>query len=236
MMGEVVYCSVDAQALCQPAQTGATTQLPPAATPAPLGYADGFGAATLDSGWTWIRENASAWNLTGRAGWLFMDTAQGRLLFEGGDAPLLLRAAPEGDLQATVLLDMHPTQDFQSAGIILYQDDDHFVDVSRAFCDTSLCVGDGVYMDDDQRAMAGGFPNNSVGGLPAQGPVYLKLVRTGTLITGYWSEDGSDWIRVAETEADLPQARIGLFADNSHPGRATVPAYFDDFSVGPVEP
>ena len=64
----------------------------------------------------------------------------------------------------------------------------------------------------------------------------LRLVRQDTLITGYWSSDGSDSIRVAETHADLVEARIGLYADNSLPGRATVPAYFDQFRVGPAAP
>lgn len=213
-----------------------TTEPTPTLEPPSGVYTDNFESAVLDPGWSWVRENPTAWTLTGRPGWLFLDTAQGRLLFAGGDAPLLLRAAPEGDLEAVVLLDMHPTEDFQSAGLILYQDDDHFVALSRAFCGKGACLGDGVYMDDDQRGMSGGFPDNAVSGLPSAGPIYLKLVRQGTLITGYWSADGSDWTRVAETHADLVEARIGLYADNSLPGRATVPAYFDQFRVGPAAP
>jgi predicted amidohydrolase YtcJ len=234
--GDVVYCADVALTLCQALGYEASAQ--PTAVPATpsQSYTDHFEAAVLDSGWSWVREKPDAWSLSGRPGWLFMDTAQGRMLFAGGDAPLLLRPVLEGDLQATVVLDMHPTQDFQSAGLILYQDDDHFVALSRAFCGAAACLGDGIYMDDDQRAMSGGFPDNAVGGLPAEGPIYIKLVRQDTLITGYWSADGSNWTRVAETHADLPGARIGLYADNSHPGGATVPAYFDDFSLTPLAP
>jgi predicted amidohydrolase YtcJ/regulation of enolase protein 1 (concanavalin A-like superfamily) len=236
MQGRVVFCSSEAGDLCQSMGGAGPAAVAPAATPSSPGFSDTFDTDSLDPGWTWVREKPDAWNLSGRPGWLFMDTAQGRLLFKGGDAPVLLREAPEGDFEATVKLDMHPTQDFQSAGLILYQDDDHFVSVSRAFCDTASCVGDGVYMDDDQRAMSAGFPNNAVSGLPATGPIYLKLVRKGTLITGYWSPDGSDWTLVAETEADLSNAKIGLYADNSRPIPVTVPAYFDDFTVSPLTP
>jgi len=233
MQGNIVYCADNAQEMCRSlSDAGAPSPVASASAP----FKDGFENPSLDPGWAWVREAPQAWSLTDRPGWLRIDTTHTGLLMAGGDAPILLRPAPEGDFEVQVTIDVGPEENFQSAGLILYQDDDHFVAVSRAFCGTSLCVGDGVYMDDDQRAMSGGFPNNAVGGLPAEGPIYLKLEQKGTLLTGYWSQDGSSWIRVADTHADLAPARIGLIADDSHAARTTVAAYFDNFMVESLAP
>ncbi|MEU6426786.1 hypothetical protein ABZ860_12910 [Microbispora sp. NPDC046973] len=78
--------------------------------------------------------------------------------------------------------------------------------------------GHGVRMQHDFIHDTAGRP----GGVSPQSPRWLRLVRSGDVLTGYESADGTTWTRVGTaTLAGLPQTvRIGLFATS--PGDLTV--------------
>lgn len=190
-----------------------------------------FDDAELGTPWRWIRESGATWNLSQKPGWLTLWTANATLASEGGNAPVLLRWTVGGDFELITRLDFAPEETFQTAGIIAYGDDDHYVALSRAYCDTRAeCRGDGAYLDNDQAATVAGAGDNNIGGLP-EGPVLLRLVRRGDIFTGYWSENGDDWQLVAETEARLDAPHLGVYAADGGQGAPSIPGAFDDLEL-----
>jgi hypothetical protein len=185
-----------------------------------------------------LREASSLWSLTEQAGFLTVETGNSYLLSEGGNTPLLLYDAPDGDFELRARLLFSPAHNFQSAAIVIYADDDHYVSLNRALrimaspCPPpDVCTGDGVYLDDDQRHIAGDIFVNFTGDVPTGQPILLRLIRRGETYMGYWSLDGNSWVFVAETTASLDPVGVGLFANNGETGSPSVPAYFDFFEV-----
>ena len=201
-----------------------------------ISFRDDFDQPALTEGWSWVREDSSLWSLSDQDGSLNIVAGESYMLFEGGDAPLLLRDVPQGDFELRTLVIFSPTENFQSAGLIVYEDDDRYIGLVRAFCGLEGCVGEGAFLDDDQRFIAEGLFPNQVGGLPTGQPVHLRLVREGNVYTGYWSRDGETWIYVAETSSDITPVGVGLYAGNSGTGVPAVLAYFDSFEIRELSP
>jgi len=219
--GAVEYCADGMQALC-PAATAATS----------AGFRDDFDSASLDEGWSWIREDPAAGSLAERPGWLRLSTEDFALLRAGGDAPLLVHPAPDGDFEILTRLDFAPSANFHFAGLLVYQDDDHFVALGRAFCGVvPPCVGDGVYLDNDEAGLAGTSETLAAGSLPAGEPIWLRLIRQGGIYTGSWSADGEAWTPVGSTTANFVPTDVGLVAATSASGAASASAEFDFFEL-----
>jgi beta-xylosidase len=93
-------------------------------------FVEPFDSLTLNPGWFWVREQGAYWNLNERPGWLRLYTNYGSL--DGGVADnILLRAAPTAPYVLTSHFEFSPTLDFQEASLLLYQDDDNYVKMSR---------------------------------------------------------------------------------------------------------
>jgi regulation of enolase protein 1 (concanavalin A-like superfamily) len=225
--GKVEYCAEGMQALCPAAPAAEST-----AEATSAGFRDDFDSAGLAEGWVWIREDPSAWSLTDRPGWLRLSTGNFSLLRASGDAPLLVHPAPDGDFEILTRLDFAPSANFQFAGLLVYQDDDHFVALGRAFCGVvPPCVGDGVYLDNDEAFLAGDATTIAQAGLPQGEPVWLRLVRQGTNYTGSWGSDGETWTPVGSTMANFIPTNVGLMASTSASGAASASAEFDFFEM-----
>jgi hypothetical protein len=214
------------------------TIAPAVAEPSGASFSDDFGQPTLAPGWAWTREDPAAWSLTDRSGWLRLTTRDADLLGPGGTAPLLLQAAPGTDFELRTLIEFAPTKDFHFAGLMVYQDDDHFVALGRSYCGlVPVCLGDGVYFDNDEAFMAGDANVVAQGGLPAGQAIWLRLVREGATYTGLWSSDGASWTSIGTTTTELTPKYVGLMATNGETGAVAAAAYFDIFEVlAPPEP
>jgi TolB-like protein/DNA-binding winged helix-turn-helix (wHTH) protein len=135
------------------------------------------------------------------------------------DAPVLLRAAPEGHflVEAKVSLDVAPEgccQNFVQAGLALYGDDDNYL---------KLVVVSIWETRQTEFAREVGPPaprephyGSSVAGPPGRDWTWLRLaVRRrpeGETVTAWTSRDGADWVRGATWTHDLPGLRLGLVA------------------------
>jgi regulation of enolase protein 1 (concanavalin A-like superfamily) len=216
------------------AQTQAAA--PPGVSLAGGFFSDDFSDPTLAQGWSWTREDPAGWNLSERPGWLKLVTSGNVLLGAGGSAPVLLHAAPDGDFEIRSRIEFSPTSDFHFAGVLVYSDDDHFVALGRAFCDvTPACVGDGVYIDNDEAFLAGGSTVIAQGNLPS-GAIWLRLLRQGTTYSGFWSSDGDAWTEVGTTTASFTPSSVGLLATTGGSGAAPASALFDLYQVLPPSP
>lgn len=179
----------------------------------------------LAEGWTWLAEDPSKWSLSAVDGSLQIIASDASL--DGPNLPpnILLRDAPAGDFEITTSLRFTPTSNFQFAGLIVFQDNGNVLQFGRAFCDlANACVGDGVYLDN--------IENGSFVGSNYQTPfsgtvIYLRLQRAGNTYSGYYSEDGEQWIKTGEHVRDFSQVRVGLMAAQAP---TEIPAVFDYFT------
>lgn len=207
------------------------TSAPPTQLPISTeSFQDDF-TGQLAEGWTWLEEDPTKWSLSAVDGSLQIMTSDAS--FDGPYLPLniLLRDAPSGDFEITTALHFTPTRNFQSAGMVIFQDQGDVLQLSRAFCDVvNACVGDGVYFDN--------FENGSITGsnyhVAFQGSIiYLRLQREGNTYTGYYSEDGQNWVMTGQHVRDFSLIKVGLIAAQSE---TEIPAVFEYFTMNAPQP
>ena len=192
-------------------------------------WTDDFDAASLDSSWSWIRNDPTHWSLTERPGFLRIttNTQQGPVVFNN----LLVQPVPVGDYEIETRVQFLPTENYQAAGLLVYQDDMNGLQLVRGFCDRPppTCVNNGIYFDyvKDGNLIGGSYAMT----IPSQGDTYLKLIRQGPAYTGYVSIDGVNWTLVGVHTTSITPSMIGLKAGNQKQGDAEIPADFDFFTL-----
>jgi regulation of enolase protein 1 (concanavalin A-like superfamily) len=180
------------------------------------GESDGFDAPSLDPAWSWLREDASHWSLSAQPGALRIQTQAGTLTSTANDQHnLLLRSAPSGNYRVTVQVEVHADQDYQHAGLYLYQDDDHYVRLSRA--QASQAVGQGIYFSVEADTV---YTTTSTA--DAASVVYLKLGKQDDVYRGFYSRDGILWHLVGQRQvAGISPSQVGISAANGNAPFAT---------------
>ena len=198
-------------------------------------WRDDFDRPSLDTRWTWIRENPLLWRLETTRDELCLTTHRGALLFEYNNAHnLLVQEPPPGDFIVEGCLSFVATRNFQIAGLIAYLDDDHYVMLGRGYCDEesvfSDCVGSGIYLDYEEGASFGHYV---LAGPSVHDKEYFRITRSGTTFTGYYSSDGQTWQEVGEQTLEALKGdgiRIGMAAFGET-GMASSTARFHYFGV-----
>lgn len=185
----------------------ATSAIPsePSATDYPSPYqlvwVDGFDSSTLDERWTWVREDASLWNLTDNPGNLQI-TSFGSLYMSANDQKnLLLAPAPGGDFRITTRVSSTPTENYHGPAIYVYQDDDNFIEVIR------------IYNNGQQvgiRAEEAGVPWSYYVDV-TQNDILLRVEKEGDIYSSWYSEDnGATWGYIYQYHMALASPRVGL--------------------------
>lgn len=195
----------------------------PTATPTPFPVLRDDFSGELQPGWSWIRENQNLWSLTSEPGYL-------RIVLTGGKYPrnLLVREVASDNFQIVTHLLFTPTSNFQFAGLLVYQDDENLIQLGRAYCNLpNTCVGNGIYFDMVQSGQ--GIGPNFETNTQLVDEAYLRIDKVGLLFTGYYSEDGENWIAIGEHDFFMADPKVGLIAGQSNvEGRF---ALFDYFSI-----
>lgn len=179
-------------------------------------YSQDFNAGTLAPQWSWVRENPADWSLSADPGTLTIDAVNGDLYGTANNAQnVLVEPAPSGDFVAQTKVALKPDQNYEQAGLLLYQDDDHYLklvgesnsgvdetewaketDVTSPY--TGFNCGP-AYPADTCPDYGSGFmeiPGFSPAAKAVGGSgiwTWLRVVRHGNLITAYTSIDGSRW-------------------------------------------
>ena len=189
-------------------------------------WTDDFAGSNLDGRWSWIREDVSRWSLAAQPGFLRLTTNQ----FTGTAQNLLLHPAPVGDYEIRTHVFFTPTQDFQLAGLLIYQNDGNSLTLGRAFCDAPLvCVGNGIYFD---RVEGGSFiGTNFATTTTVSSEAYLRVLRHTNIYTGFVSTNGITWTVVGVHTLTISPTRIGLKASNQAASDAEISADFDFFTL-----
>ena len=216
---------------CTPAPTLSPIPAEPATAPTLATWTDDFNDA-LASGWSWVDEDPTHWNLIDAHGALRIIT-QGQSLYNA-DKPknLLLRDAPIGNFEIIIKVTFDPQDNFQQAAILIYQDEDNFVLLNRGFCEREGCPGSGIFLDNEMK----GEIDFSKPGLHTSSPLqttWLRLLKEETRYIGFYSGDGQKWEELGRVENPMSPSKVGLMANNSDadPSVPQIPADFDSFTV-----
>lgn len=183
------------------------------------GFYDDFAATDLDAGWTWINEDR--WSLTERPGYLRIYTQQPEV-----DPTYLLRAPADAIGAIWSHVEVDPAARLQSAGIVVYQDGENWLDLRRFSTSDETFVMLRLQVDGDLQTQSG----TSVGELAS--PV-LRIRREG----GEWvaefatvEEAQADrWGLVARVTADFAEPQVGVIASASESD--DLPVDVDDFCL-----
>lgn len=200
------------------------------ATSAQISWTDEFNSSTLDSRWEWMRESVDHWSLTENPGYMRITTQPGNIQTSNN---LLVQPAPAGNFEISTHVYFTPSENFQMAGLIIYEDSDNYIQFGRAYCGfiESGCVENGIYFDHIER---GEYINSNFAlTTTLTGEAYLKIKRLGDQYTGYVSENGSDWIEAGTHTAvgELTPVSVGLAAFNQSESAAEIDADFDNFQL-----
>ncbi|WP_336213760.1 alpha-L-arabinofuranosidase C-terminal domain-containing protein [Nonomuraea sp. LPB2021202275-12-8] len=200
-----------------------------AAEPVPEGAAvDQFDASALGRDWKVLARDDSRWSLTEQPGSLRVHSLPGDT-YQGTNTArnLFLMDIPAGDFEVVTKLSAPVSLDFQSAGILAWQDWDNYVRAGLAHVGSA---GGPVIETDTE---VGAAFNASFAGRPGSTGEIVKLARTGDeFVSSYW--DGAAWVQASKVTADLDVRQVGLFALSAQNGTA-VTADFDYFAVKAAE-
>lgn len=194
--------------------------------------ADAFSGARLDGcRWTRIvRYDGGGLDVSGRA--LHLELSGGDILGprNTGPANLVLQRAPTGawTIETTVRVPLRAGS--QQAGLLVYRDDGDYVKL------VATAAGGGKVrfrlLSEAADAVAREAPT-ATASRPRSDTYRLRLVRSGSRYTGFWSPDGASWRRLGSVvnRSLTAGASYGLVALG--PGRQGPPPYaaFEHFRV-----
>ncbi|MDQ3703703.1 MAG: family 43 glycosylhydrolase [Chloroflexota bacterium] len=190
---------------------------------------DEFNGA-LEPQWGWVRPPATTtYSLTEHPGFFRFRTQNADLHQGNNSASVLTETAPSGDFMVEVKFEFNlpPSgccHNYQQAGVVLYQDDDHYVKLTHVSIwntrQTEWAKETGPN-DPDRAHRSGHTYGNSVIGPPGAHTIpttttWLRIVREGNTntgeqyYTGYSSIDGVNWERGATWTHNLSNLKIGL--------------------------
>lgn len=189
-------------------------------------YEEEFESQSLDPSWLIIRENQSDWSLTAHPGHLRIITKTENLWqINVNNKIKLLRNAPHGDFDVITKVTYSPTQKFQQAGIIIYQDEENYVMLTRQLDDVANVE---MSREISKISRSKSEPADST-------TLYLKLTKKGDTVNGAFSVDGDSWTAVDHVSGvKLEHPKVGLVGYNAQLN-TTVDADFDFFKIKSVE-
>jgi beta-xylosidase len=207
-----------------PQPTATFTAIPPTATEPPLVFRDDFEGLLAD-GWQWIQEDPTHWSLNDAPGYLRIVVQPGSINGER-IRNLLVREAPQGNFEISTKLLFTPAANFQIAGLLVYQEQGSALQFGRAFSQCpNGCPGNAIYFDSYQGGAFGA--SNFATKVNLDSIAYLRLRRVGNSYTGFYSEDGNNWIEIGTQESGITPRYVGLVGAQGFEGEA--PADFDYF-------
>ena len=184
-----------------------------------------FSSDQLSPFWSWVNEDITHWSLTQRSGYLRIITQQGDLMESQNDAHnILLQSAPVGDFEIQTKVDLDPTENYQQAGLVVYQDDDNYIKIVRIFSNGGTYVAAANEVNQS-------FSHTYIEVSPSLTTTHFRIIKQGVTYTCYYSEDGHGWVQVEQYSQNIQNIQFGLMAVNAWPYPSEIPADFDYFHV-----
>ena len=191
---------------------------------------DGFDQEySLD--WKRIREDKSSVSLEKRPGTLTIATQAGSLSRNSPVPPRNLflmdnPVADGGDFAITVCVDsFKPTQKYQQAGLLVYNDDDHYLKNDMEFSG-SRPMFKFIREWEQVQTIATDMP------VPKSEKTWIRVVKRGNVYERLYSSDGKTFISKGELSwGDGAPLKLGLIAINGPMRADSIDASFDFFEV-----
>jgi alpha-L-arabinofuranosidase len=207
--------------------TGLTARPAAAATdppPPPSAVVDQFSGTSLDGRWEVVNADPARYSLTEKPGFLRVHSLKGDTWQHDNTARnLVLRSVPDSDFEVVTRLSAPVTLDYQSAGILAWQDTDNYVRAGLAHVGSA-----GGQVIETALERSASF-SSSFTPRPGSAAEVLKVTRRGDVFTtSYWT--GTAWAQAGQVTAELAVKQIGLFAFSAQNG-TPVTADFDYLAV-----
>ena len=180
----------------------------------------------LAAGWSWIREQPSAWRVTARG--LEVRPLPGNMWGPPNNASnVLVRPLPDpqgGELEIAVTIENRPTEQYEQADLVWYYADSHMVKLGQELVDGKLSIVMGREENDRTRTIAI-IPLESF-------KVRVRLVVKGHTIRGEFRLPGEEGWKLAG-ECDLPVKGEPKASLQAYQGPKTVERWvkFTEFRV-----
>jgi hypothetical protein len=182
------------------------------AAAAMLSLAATASAQTMAGGWT--ATNIGAPRLTGTASFnrsVFTISAAGRDIWDRSDQFVYARRPMTGDVDVTVRVDaLGSTHASAKAGVMIRTS----LAANAAYVYALVTPGRGVMLQWRSTAGATAASGSAVRSIAA--PVWLRLSRRGTRITGHYSTNGTSWSSLGTVSLALPATFDAGMAVTSH--------------------
>ena len=189
---------------------------------------DDFDSPTLNPNWYWIREDPTHWSLQAVPGWLRIVTQEGDNWLDSGPniKNILLQQVPQGwsSYDINTKLVFSPIVDWQSAGLIIFTDDDNYVKLFYGY--HSGYGGRSVRLTSEMNAI--GLETGVAVDAPT---IYLKIAKRNNSYEGYYSTDNLLWMKVGEYTIGMTSPAVGLAASNGSPVYEEADANYDYFRL-----
>jgi len=189
-------------------------------------FSDDFEDDSIDAGWT--QDTGTGGGFVEERGYLKISSSSGGL-WSTFDPAWLYQASISGDFDVVVRVIVN-YDDFdaqwEGCGLIAAVDTSNNV---RVMCQAG---GGGVldYQIRRQETVAGGS-NEGASVDPRRNNFFLRLARSGSTFTAYYSINGSSWTALADPGSTLSSSAnvdLGIFA--IHPGGSQIEARFTEFT------
>lgn len=210
-----------------PANTATPTPTPgntATPTPTPVSGSDSFNSGTLGAQWSWVREDNTHWSLTAASGYMRITTQYGDLFQTYNDCKNILLQNVSGDFTITTKLIFKPSQNWQQAGLLVYQDDNNYAKMVRVY-------NSGNFLQ-FSKEVAGTFTEQNTADGISGTTIYYKITKSGSNYSGYYSTDGTNYIQVGTTQTlSFSPVKVGLIATNGFTTATEMNADFDYFNI-----
>ncbi|MDR4888382.1 family 16 glycosylhydrolase [Fredinandcohnia sp. QZ13] len=180
----------------------------------------------LSSGWFWVRETGSHWYVEGNPKIMKITTQDGSFTNTQTAKPsnILLRdpfTNEAGDFTISTKVKFDATQNFEFAGLIVYQDDKNYVSLGRAFSGSKI-----IRFTEGRNG--GATDKNYTDTISAQ-DIQLKIEKTDDTYRAFYSSDGVTWAYAGSIDISLTDPKVGIFTRKLGP--ATKTAEFNYFEM-----
>jgi PKD repeat protein/glucose/arabinose dehydrogenase len=208
----------------------------------PTGRSDDFEGTELDPKWEVVRRDDT--RLSVSDGSLNLVSAPFDIFGNQTGLPnIVLQPLPGGGSEPwsiTAEMTWSPTQNFQNAGLMIYEDDDNYIKTGM--------VWNGARNFELIKETDGNptFPGGSTSAAPVGDTFFLRFISAdGNSVDAQFSADGSSWTDIGTTGTDLTgltNPRIGVYATASNQAGAGQPTAsfhsveFEPDAAGGIDP
>ncbi len=191
-----------------------------------------FDSPTIAEHWTigpgTFQRRDDKWSLVSNPGFLTILT-QNSDIHQKNNNPrnFFLRDVPYENYQITTYLEFSPRQDFEQAGLIIWDGLDDYLRL------TSIWAGEQRF---EAAIEANAIFSSQLQPNPAGDSVYLRIRKVNRTYTFLYSSDGEQWEQIGSSVyATLQNPRVGLFAISPGSGRE-LEARFQFFAIEELDP